>query len=197
MAVEEAPYRVVKTYDKFELRTYSAHIVAETHVSGNFEDAGNVAFRILFDYISGNNIADEKIAMTAPVTQNLTKSGSVKIEMTAPVTQSSTNQDSSSESYTIRFVMPADFTLDSTPKPVDKRVNIRQIPVKHFAALRYSGGWGEDKYREKETILMKAVNGAGLKTIGTPVFARYNSPFTLWFMRRNEVLIEVEMDFED
>ena len=141
MAVEEAPYRVVKTYDKFELRTYSVQIVAETIVSGNFGDAGNAAFRILFDYISGNNIAREKIAMTAPVSQNPAGSKGEKIAMTAPVTQSPANQDSSGESYAISFVMPANFTLESTPEPVDKRVIIREIPEKHFAVLRYSGRW--------------------------------------------------------
>lgn len=197
MAVEEAPYIVVKTYDNFELRAYKAQIVAETIVGGSFDDVGNTAFRILFDYISGNNVANGKIAMTAPVTQNSAKSEKTKIAMTAPVTQFLADQDTSSEIYAVRFVMPANYTLDSTPKPVDQRVIIREIPEKQFAVLRYSGRWGEDTNREKETILLQSVNEAGLKIVNSPVFARYNSPFALWFMRRNEVLIEVEMKIED
>lgn len=193
MAVEEAQYEIIKTYDKFELRKYKTQVVAETVVEGDFGEVGNKAFRILFDYLNGNNIASQKIAMTAPVTQNEVKDASQKIAMTAPVTQSVAKMDSTNETYTISFVMPADFTLETTPIPVDSLVNIREIPEKTFAAIRYSGSWNQDKYLKHEAILLTAVKKSGLKTIGDPVFARYNSPFALWFMRRNEVLIEIDM----
>jgi len=194
MAVEKAQYEVIKTYDKFELRAYKTQVVAETLVEGDFNEVGNKAFRILFDYISGNNTASQKIAMTAPVTQNEVKGSGQKIAMTAPVTQSSTNTNSTNEAYTIRFIMPEDFTLETTPEPVDNRVSIIEIPEKVFAAIRYSGRWDQDNYLKQEAILLKNVNESSLETIGDPVFARYNSPFALWFMRRNEVLIEIDVN---
>lgn len=189
MATEEPTYEVVRTYDEFELRRYASYLVAETEVEGDFAAAGNLAFRTLFRYISGDNHAAQSIAMTAPVTQAPSGKGQ-KIEMTAPVTQTPL-AGADSRRHAIGFVMPASFTLDTLPRPNDPRVQIREVPSRLVAAHRYSGTWSEERYREHEKRLLDAVIREGLQPVGAPVFARYNSPFAVWFARRNEVLVDI------
>jgi len=189
MAIEEPDYTVVHTYPDFELRRYPPYLVAETEVSGKFADVGNQAFRILAGYIFGDNQGKKKIEMTAPVTQRPAK-GEI-IEMTAPVTQRPASAADAGDSYEFSFVMPARFTLDTLPEPTNPRVHLRRQPERLMAALRYSGRWTESNYRKHERRLLEAVREAGLTPIGEPVYARYNSPFSLWFMRRNEVMVEV------
>lgn len=189
MAIEEPEYEVVQTFPDFELRRYPSYAVAETEVSGPFDEAGNQAFRILADYIFGNNQASTKIEMTAPVSQR--PATGERIEMTAPVVQRP-EPGSAGETFVVGFVMPSRFTLDTLPEPLDKRVRLREEPGKLMAVRRYSGRWTESAYRENEARLLDAVEAAGLKPVGEPVYARYNSPFSLWFMRRNEVMVELE-----
>ena len=115
MAIEEPRYQLLEQDERFELRRYAPRIVAEVEVSGEFEEAGNTAFRPLADYIFGNNIAEQKIAMTAPVTQE--PPAGQKIAMTAPVTQ-----QASDDRHLVRFAMPAAFTMETLPKPRNQRV---------------------------------------------------------------------------
>jgi hypothetical protein len=190
LAYEQPKYEVIRTYEGFELRRYGSYIVAETIISGGFDKVGNEAFRILFKYISGHNRNETKISMTAPV--NLTpvmKSGE-KIPMTAPVIQVPNGRDQGE--YAVRFIMPAQYTLETLPKPEDPRVRIREIPSRLLAARTYPGTWSEKRYRRNEAELLRDVATSGLTAVSKPIFARYNSPFTLWFLRRNEVLVEVK-----
>jgi len=189
MAYEEPRYKAVEQSDLFELRDYEPHLVAEVQVSGRFNDVGDQAFKILFDYISGKNISQENISMTIPVTQQLNTQNGERIAMTTPVLQ--THEEISDECYRFSFVMPSDYTLETLPKPVDSRVKIRALPGRLLAARRYSGSWSEDNYRKNEAILLDAIGAQGLKVEGDPIYARYNSPFSLWFLRRNEVMVEV------
>ena len=182
MAIEEPRFKVLEKDGSFELREYSAYIVAETRVEAGFEDAGSLAFQRLFRYISGNNVAQQKIAMTAPVTQ----SGSEKIKMTAPV-----SQVADGNAYLVAFSLPSTYTLATVPKPLDPTVRIRQVPAQLIACWRYSGRWTESNYREHEVLLRERIKSRELITRGDPVLARYNPPFTPWFMRRNEVWIPV------
>jgi hypothetical protein len=182
MAIEEPRFKVLEKDGSFELREYSAYIVAETRVEAGFEEAGSLAFQRLFRYISGNNVAQQKIAMTAPVTQ----SGSEKIKMTAPV-----SQVADGSAYLVAFSLPSTYTLATAPKPLDPTVRIRQIPAQLIACWRYSGRWTESNYRDHEVMLRERINSRELIARGDPVLARYNPPFTPWFMRRNEVLIPV------
>jgi len=99
--------------------------------------------------------------------------------------------DAQTGTFMVSFVMPARFTLDTVPRPNDARVRLREEPGRLMAALRYSGGWGESRYRAHEARLLAAVRAAGLTPIGEPIYARYNSPFSLPFLRRNEVLVGV------
>lgn len=189
MANEQPQYDVVQAYVGFELRRYAPYNVAETRVTGDFEEVGNEAFRILAGYIFGNNQTSVKIAMTAPVNQTPATGAGERIAMTAPVSQSP--QADAPGTYTLTFMMPSGYTLETLPRPTDSRVRLRRIEGRLMAARTYSGTWSAERYREHETALLKAVQAAGLHSVGPPVFARYNSPFTLWFLRRNEVLVEI------
>jgi len=183
MATEEAPYTVVKASGIFEVRDYEPHILAETLVDGTLEDAGNKAFRRLFNYISGANHSRSSIAMTAPVSQ---ESKGEKIAMTAPV-----GQQRSSGKWAVSFMMPASYTLATLPVPDESSITLRQVPAHRVAAVRYSGTWSESNYLDYKERLEKWIRENGFETSGEPVWARYNPPFTLWFLRRNEILIPV------
>jgi effector-binding domain-containing protein len=182
--VEEATYTAISKDRHFELRDYPPHIVAETDVDGTLEDAGNKAFKRLFGYISGKNRSQGKIAMTAPVSQ---EPASGKIAMTAPVEQQRTPGG-----WAVSFMMPRSYTLDTLPLPEDPNVRLRQIPARRVASVRYSGTWREKRYRRYLRELKSWIAGNGFKTLGEPVWARYNPPFTPWFLRRNEILIPVD-----
>ncbi|MBU1191977.1 MAG: heme-binding protein [Gammaproteobacteria bacterium] len=183
MAVEEAEYSVIREEAPFELRKYTSHILAETTVAGNFEDAGNEAFGRLFKYISGNNKQQQEVAMTSPVGQ---EPSSQKIAMTSPVGQQ--RQDGK---WVVSFMMPASFTLESTPEPKDPNVSIREVPARHIASVRYSGFWSEKGYRRNLEKLQDWISKTGLVVTGEPIWARYNPPFMPWFLRRNEILVPV------
>ncbi len=183
MATEEAPYTVITTEALFELREYAPQILAEIIVDGDLENAGNKAFRPLFRYISGDNKSRGKIAMTAPVSQ---ESKGEKITMTAPV-----SQQSAQGKWAVSFMMPASYTLDTLPVPDDPNIKLRQVPARRVAAVRYSGFWSEEKYLLHKEKLENWIKDKRYNVTGEPVWARYNPPFTLWFMRRNEILIPV------
>jgi len=184
MAIEEAKYTVVTKEDNFEIRDYAPHVVAETVVEGDLEGAGNEAFSSLFQYIAGNNQRQDKVAMTAPVSQ---EPGGQKIDMTTPV-----GQQRLEEKWVVSFMMPASYTLETLPKPLDPKVTLRQVPARRLAAVRYSGFWSEEGYLRHKAALESWIEKKGLKAVGEPIWARYNSPFSLWFLRRNEVLIPIE-----
>ena len=183
MATEEAEYRVLLQEDAFEIREYAPSIVAEVVVNGDFEDASSAAFRKLFNYISGDNTRLDKIAMTAPVSQ---KSEPEKIAMTSPV-----GQRASGQGWAVSFMMPASYTIDTIPVPDDPTVVLREVPAYRAAAVRYSGGWSEKRYGKYLALLQDWIEQSELEAAGEPVWARYNAPFTPWFMRRNEILIEL------
>ncbi len=175
LAYEEPKYSVVKSYDKFELRQYEPYIVAEVVTSGSFDDIGDKTFRKLFRYISEDERPQGKISMTVPV-----------IQQPLP-------EEPADKSYRFAFVMPAEYSLEELPVPADTDVLLREVPARLMGTRRYSGTWSEARYRKNEAILLEAVRAAGYATVGTPVFARYNAPFSFWFLRRNEVLIEVRI----
>ena len=182
-AIEEPRFTVEKTYTDFEVRQYAPYLVAEVSVAGNAEDAGNAAFRILAAYIFGKNQGERKLAMTAPVTQF---PESRQMAMTAPVVQTQ-----GTGSYRVQFVLPADVTLETAPVPVDARVRLRQESGARVAVIRYSGFWSDANYQEHLARLQAGLTSAGLSWDGEPVLARYNPPFTPWFLRRNEIWLHL------
>jgi hypothetical protein len=182
MAIEEAPYEVVKVEGSFEVRDYAPYLLAETFVNGDFEDAGSIAFRRLFRYISGDNRSQTKIAMTAPVSQE----PSEKIDMTAPV-----GQQKSGGQWVVSFMMPASYSMGDLPVPDNPQVTLRQVPARRMATVRYSGFWSENNFQKNKLKLNSWIQKEGLTVSGEAIWARYNAPFVPWFMRRNEILIPV------
>jgi hypothetical protein len=181
---EEAKYSVVLKEDGHELRRYNPQIVAETILEGEFDEVGNKAFRLLFDYISGNNTNNKQIPMTAPVSQE--KEGE-KIPMTAPV-----SQEQRGDQWSISFLMPSSYTMQTLPAPLDHRVHLLEVPGRLMATITYSGTWSQKRYDFHKKKLFDWMTEKQLVQAGEPIYARYNPPFTLWFMRRNEVLIPVK-----
>ena len=181
---DELQYTTISQTNNFELRDYPPYIVAETEVDGTLEKAGNKAFRRLFHYISGKNRSQEKISMTSPVTQ---EASSEKIAMTTPVAQQST-----ADGWMVSFMMPMSYTMDTIPIPDDPNVKVRQVPARRMACVQYSGTWSEKRYLRYLQELESWIKENGFTTLSKPVWARYNPPFTLWFLRRNEILIQVD-----
>jgi hypothetical protein len=184
MAIEEAAYTVVKKENRFEIRDYAPHILAETVVEGDLKEAGNNAFNRLFGYISGDNRSRVKVAMTAPVSQEPIGE---KIKMTAPV-----GQQRVQDRWAVSFMMPASYTLETLPEPVDPTITLRQVPARRMASVRYSGFWNEKGYLRYKMELESWIESMGLSIVGDPIWARYNSPFMPWFLRRNEILIPID-----
>lgn len=185
-AVEETQYRLISKTNNFEIREYPTYIVAETDVDGKLEDAGNKAFKKLFGYISGKNRSREKIAMTAPVKQKLS---SEKIAMTAPVKQLQTEGG-----WIVSFTMPNGYTMETLPTPENPDVRLRQLESHRVASVQYSGTWSEERYLKYLQELESWIEENGLIILGEPIWARYNPPFTPWFLRRNEILIPVDSE---
>jgi hypothetical protein len=184
VGLEKSKYSVLEKQRRFQLRLYEPCIVAETVVESAFADAGNMAFRRLYNYISGENRARESIAMTAPVGQ---EARSEKIAMTAPV-----GQQRAGAKWVISFLMPSKYAMQTLPEPLDPAVTLREIPARKMASVRYSGTWSQKRYEEQRGRLEEFIESKKWKIVGEPVFARYDPPFQLPFLRRNEVLIPVE-----
>lgn len=186
MGYEEPGYEVVGQTGAVEYRSYKSYLIAETVVAGgaDFDSAGDEGFRRLFSYISGRNSSQSKISMTTPVSQ---EAQSEKISMTAPVQQSG-----SPTGWRIAFMLPGKYTLDSAPVPDDTRIQLVAVPARLVAVLRYSGRWTERNYLVRLDELSQALTAVDVRTVGEPWLARYNAPFSLPFLRRNEVLVEVD-----
>jgi hypothetical protein len=183
MAIEKLDYRTIEQDGHFEIRVVQPHVVAETFVEGDFERVGNAGFRRLFAYIGGANRTEARISMTAPVAQG---PASEEIAMTAPVAQAKVG-----DRYRITFLMPSEYTLETLPQPNDTRIRLRAEPMRSVAAIRYTGFWSRSSYDEHERRLREWIERRDLEPAGEPVWARYDPPFMPWFLRRNEVLIEV------
>ena len=181
-AYEQPAYTVSRAFEDFELRDYAPYVAAETVMQGDVETASNAGFRRLFDYISGKNSGAQEISMTAPVTTT-----PQKIAMTAPVTQQ--NRDGG---IVMQFVMPGSFTLSTLPKPDDPTITLRAMPAQRFAAIRYSGTSSQSLYEEQLAKLRAEMARENLETVGEPIWARYDPPFTPWFLRRNEIMLELK-----
>jgi effector-binding domain-containing protein len=169
MAIEEPNFKILKEASDYEIRQYDQILVAQTTVNDDFEESGNRAFRVLADYIFGNNKTKTKVAMTAPV-----------------------NMYKESNGYVVQFTMPKVFNTETLPGPNNQSVEIHQLPARKVAVYTYSGSWSQERYNQKLKAFSEALSRDGVKTIGGPSFARFNPPFQIWFLRRNEIWIEIE-----
>jgi len=180
--VEHPKYTVAEHSGNVEIRDYAPMIVAEAEVKGEQREAISKGFRIIADYIFGNNTAAQKVPMTAPVTQQ----GNEKIAMTAPVTQ-----QGSDNTWRVRFVMPSQYTMETLPKPNNPAVELKEIPAKRFAVIRFSGMAGDDSLKRHTKELEDFLSEKTLTPLSPPTCAFYSPPWTLPFLRRNEVLVEI------
>lgn len=185
--VEEARYDVLMAEDNYELRLYEPMVVAETYIEDDFDKAGNLAFSKLFGYISGDNTTSSEIAMTAPVIANPGGSGNgEKIDMTVPVLEQKNEQG-----WRYMFVLPASYSIQTAPEPLNEDVKLSSQPQKRVAVVRYSGSSHEKAIDEKTIQLKQWIAANDLSPVSEPRWAGYNPPWTLPFLRRNEVMIDV------
>ena len=183
--VNEPKFKVIESNENIEIREYTPLLVAEVRVEGERKEAISKGFRILADYIFGNNAPRQKISMTAPVTQQQGE----KIAMTAPVIQQASDH---SGQWKVRFVMPAEYTVETLPRPNNDQVTVLSIPAKRYAVIRFSGLASQESLERYLGELVKYIKKTNLKTLGEPIFAFYNPPWTLPFLRRNEAMMEVK-----
>lgn len=181
--VEQAKYTVVESFGNIEIRNYDPMIVAQAQVSGVRKDAISQGFRTIADYIFGNNIANQSVAMTAPVTQQQSQA----IAMTAPVIQ----QPAENNQWIVRFVMPSQYTIETLPKPKNPDVTLVEVPAKRLAAIRFSGSSDDTLLAARKQELLAFLAEKKLTPVSEPTFAFFNPPWTLPILRRNEVMVEI------
>ena len=209
--IEEPKYTLISQKNGYEIREYGDYILAETTISGaeNRDEASRKGFSIIAGYIFGDNIKKDKISMTVPVNTEESTSEKIpmtvpvnteKIEMTMPVNTEkiemtmpvNTEEEADSGAYNVSFVMPSKYTLETLPEPNDKRVKLREVPAHKVAVRRFSWTTSESAFTKNEAELLKALSRDEVETVGAVNVARYNTPFTIPFMLRNEVHIEVK-----
>tara|TARA_Y100000287_G_scaffold150594_1_gene125996 strand:- start:881 stop:1555 length:675 start_codon:yes stop_codon:yes gene_type:complete len=185
-ALEEPKYSVLKEYENFEIRNYASYLVAEVDIEGSYNKSGNEAFRILAGYIFGDNQSSTKMNMTAPVESEAIQS-SEKMNMTAPVFS-----NKNFNGYTYRFVMESKYTQETLPVPNNSKIRITEIKDRVMAVISFSGRWSQKNFEKHEQILVNDLKNAGIGVASEAIYARYNAPFTPWFLRRNEIMFEIE-----
>ena len=186
MATDEPEFKLIQKEDKLEIREYAPKIIAQVEIFGDFDDASSKGFKILADYIFGNNTSadgNSRIEMTAPVEMEPLPQ---KINMTKPVLT-----EGNDNNWIVSFIMPNEFTLETLPKPNNKNIKILSLPKEKYAVIVFSGLVRESSYQEKETLLNQFIEEKKLKTSGEIKIARYNPPWTLPFFRRNELMIKI------
>lgn len=176
-------YEVVSSNKEYEIRRYPAAITASVTIDAIQKNAGNRVFRILADYIYGNNISQQKIAMTKPVLSELK---SDVIPMTAPVLE---QKDAST--YTMTFILPAAYTLENVPKPNDDRIVLAYKPEEKIAVLKFGWYVSVKRVGQKISQLKDVLEKDRVAILGAPVLARYNPPFAFPLLMRNEIWIKV------
>lgn len=176
MAYDEPAYQLVASKAGYQVRLYAPRLVAEVAY-----DRDSSGFQTLFRYISGANIAAQKLAMTVPVTE------AVKISMTAPVTQQQAGRQ-----QVMQFFLPPEYTLATAPQPTNPAVSVKLLPAQYFAVITYSGRASDDNFKRHHQLLRQMLEQDRLIPLGPPVKATYNGPFTLPFKRRNEAMFALD-----
>jgi hypothetical protein len=187
---EELKYDVISKSGDIEVRTYQPYLSAVASMKGPYNEVQGDLFRLLAGYIFGKNTTDSTIAMTAPVQTNPeSKDSSEQIAMTAPVLL----EPDSGGIWKMAFSMPSEYTMQNLPKPLDPDITLVQVPAKLFAVIRFTGSFDDlEKRRSKaEELSTWLATKTQYKKQSEPVFAGYDPPFTLPFLRRNEVMIEI------
>jgi len=196
-SVKTPNYSVIEKRDGYEVRSYEPYITAQVEVGGTYDEALNEGFRILADYIFGNNTKQTDIAMTAPVIEG----ESEKIAMTAPVTVKNNEvlamtapviESSKETGRTVSFVMPFEYTLETLPKPNNPKIEIVPQEARKVAVLRFSWFRDGERIAQKKQELLSLLERDSVVIKGGPEYAGYNAPFTAPWLNRNEILIEID-----
>ena len=169
MAVERAKYSVEISEPPYEVREYDPMLVASVHVDGARSEAVSAGFRILAKYIFGDNRGNDKIAMTAPVEQRSLASG-----------------------WDVSFMMPAGYTTSTLPVPNDARVTPVPVPRHRAAVVKFSGFWTDANLQTHTAQLLQWVKLHRFVTVSPPTYAYYDPPWTPWFLRTIEVMVDIE-----
>ena len=180
--VEVPAYKILKKEQNIEIRQYPPLIIAEVKTAGSRQASISDGFRILADFIFGNNEGEKRLSINGPITQQ----EGIKIAMTAPVQQEKTDAE-----WAISFIMPSKFSIDTIPNPINDRIKIIQIPSKRYAVITFSGRSTEENLTKHTNELGKYMNGSSYSKVGNAKYAFYNPPWTLPFLRRNEVQFEI------
>jgi hypothetical protein len=180
---ESPKYTVLRKENQIEIREYFGYIQAEVSVDeSNYKTAIESGFNILAGYIFGNNISQQKVDMTTPVKVNQSE----KIAMTIPVTVKGESE------FTVAFVMPSAYTLETLPKPRDERIRFVPISPHKVATIRFSGYFNQGNIQKNKDRLHGWMTKYGMEGEGDPIVAGYNPPWIPGFMARNEVMIKVK-----
>ena len=209
--VEKPQYQLISEQGNIQIREYNPSIVAEVQVQGEREEAISQGFRLLADYIFGNNKVEQDIAMTAPVTQRssekiamtapVTQQSSQKIAMTAPVTQQSSQkiemtapvkQQGLDNAWKVNFTMPSKYSMNTLPKPNNEKVTLHQVSSKKYIVIKFSGMGSNKNLASQEKELQEYISKNKIQTLSEPIYAFYNPPWTLAFLRHNEIMIEIK-----
>ncbi|WP_223177884.1 SOUL family heme-binding protein [Pseudohalioglobus sediminis] len=165
-AIEEPEYEVVELIGEVEIREYAPRIVAVTTLASNSDTTGG--FRRLADYIFGGNSAGKSIAMTAPVEETL--------GVPEPL---------------MAFTMPAEYTMAELPEPDNEAVTLREVDARTVAVTQFSGWATAGRVARAERELREALAQRDITVTGAATLNQYNPPWTLPFLRRNEVMVPV------
>ena len=187
MATEEPDFKLISEEGDFQIREYEPKIIAQVEVEGNFDEASSKGFKLLADYIFGNNLLDgesKKISMTTPVemsplTENLLMTSSIM-------------DDQVNNKWSINFVMPQEYSLDTLPKPNNSQIDIIEVPSEKYAVIIFSGLVRESSYTDKAKLLSNYFKQNNFEKRGAIKIARYNPPWTLPFFRRNELMVKID-----
>ncbi len=187
MATEEPEFKLILEEGEFQIREYEPKIIAQVEIDGDFDEASSKGFKLLADYIFGNNILEgdsQKISMTAPVemsplAENLLMTSSIM-------------DDDINNKWSINFVMPKEYTLDTLPMPNNSEVKIIKVPSEKYVVILFSGLVRESSYAEKSELLSNYIKANNFMAQGTIKIARYNPPWTLPFFRRNELMVKID-----
>ncbi len=197
--IEEPKYSIVSVADGYEIREYNSYIIAETvvKVTKDRNDAARKGFPIVAGYIFGDNTKKDKIAMTVPV--NTEETTSEKIAMTAPVntekiamTVPVNTTEAESGSYKVSFVLPSEYTMDTLPTPNDSRVSIKEVPSRKVAVKKFTWSVNEARLQKNEELLLSSLKRDGVVPVSAVNVARFNTPWTIPFMLRTEVQVDIK-----
>ena len=186
MVIEQPRYKVIRKDGKFEIREYESYILAQVEIESNWSSALNSGFRILADYIFGNNKRKARIAMTAPVTEQAARQ-SEKIAMTAPVTSTMLGE----QKHRISFTMPGKYTMETLPEPNSQDISFTRVERHKTAVIRFSGYMNEGLAKKRSEELRQWLKDNAIEATSGFVYAQYNPPWIPGVFRRNEIIVDI------